>query len=334
MGKLFYAAFSVLCFGVGVYVWKIKNTGAAQTPQAEVAPPQEDSHPTGTVVDIAGSQVTEADVDWEYDLVTDGILNNEELTPIPNLGPRYKEEMKPLRKQLVANIIERKVLFAFVQQDKGFFFDDPGRYNSCMNDWQETIKTNEKAFSSKESRARLRTRLCERSVLDQYLKEKVFSAVAVVDAEALEYYKNHRAEYKRPERVTIKQVVLATEGEAKKVRAQINSSNFEEVARAKSIAPEGVDGGRLGPFTKSAIPSIFDLAYGMKKGEISPIMKTPYGYHIITLVEKFPRSELGFDEVKDRVTAALRTKKQEDEYQKWVEKALASVAVNTPKPLW
>ncbi len=336
MSKYLYLVVCALFFGAGAYIWKVKNTGAANLEaQAPVsaAPPEELRHP-GPLVEIAGDHITEDDVDWEYNLVTQGLFDNDQLTQIPELGARYKEELKPLRKALIANIIERKLLFKFVQQDKTFVVDDPVRYAQCMTEFQETVKTNDKTFASKESRGRLRNRLCERSILDQYLKEKLFADLGVSDTEALEYYKNHRAEYKAADRVTIKQVVVANESEAKKIRNQINAQNFEEIARTKSIAPEAENGGRLGPFTKAAIPTLFDMAYQMKKGEISPIVKTPYGYHILTLVDKSAHEELGFDDVKKKVIGTLRKKREEDEYQKWVERALAAISINSPKPLW
>ncbi len=340
MLKFVYFAFCALFFGAGVYVWKVKNTGAAQVAPDDpvaAAPPAEDFRQTGALVEIAGTQITQEDVNWEYDLVTSGVVGNEELTPIPDLGPRLTEELKPLRKAIVANIIERKLLYAFVQQDKSFVFDEPSRYESCMKEWQETIKADQigaQSFASKEGRNRLRARLCERSVLEQYLDEKLFADVTASPDEALEYYKNHRAEYSVSERVVIRQVLLGSDADAKRVRAQINTQNFADLARSKSIAPEGVDGGKLGPFTKSAIPAIFEMAFSMKKGEISPILKSPYGYHIMTLVEKLPRSELSFDQVKNKITKVLRRKQQEERYQKWVDKALASIAVSSPKPLW
>lgn len=335
MLKFAYVLACVLFFGAGAYVWKVKNTGAASI-EAPLPPaaPAEDFRRAGPLVEIGGEQVTEDDVDWEFNLVTAGVFGNDELTQIPDLGPRAKEELKPLRKALVANIIERKILFKFVQQDKSFLVDEPGRYTACMNEFQDTVKNNEKAFSSKDSRSRLKSRLCERSVLDQYLKEKLLSSVAVSDTEALEYYKNHRSEYKAPERVTIRQVVLPNEADAKHLRALISPQNFEDLARTKSIAPEAEFGGRLGPFTKAAIPALFEMAYQMKKGEISPVMKTPYGYHILMLLDKSPRAELGFDEVRKKVVSTLRKKREEVEYQKWVDKALASISVKTPKPVW
>lgn len=336
MIKYLYLVVCALFFGAGAYIWKVKNTGAANLEAVAplASPPPEELRRSGPLVEIAGEHITEDDVDWEYSLVTQGVFGNAELTQIPDLGVHYKDELKPLRKALIANIIERKLLFKFVQQDKNFIVDDPVRYTQCMNEFQDTVKNNGKAFTTKDNRSRLKNRLCERSILDQYLKEKVFAELGVSEAEALEYYKNHRAEYKAPERVTIKQVVVADESEAKKIRAQINTQNFEDVARAKSISPEAEQGGRLGPFTKNAIPSLFELAYQMKKGEISPVVKTPYGYHIIMLIDKAPREELGFDVVRKKVIASLRKQREEAEYQKWVERALASISVNSPKPLW
>jgi len=61
---------------------------------------------------------------------------------------------------------------------------------------------------------------------------------------------------------------------------------FEEVAKEFSIAPEGKEGGRLGPFFPGEFPPEFDICFKMNKGEVSDILHSPYGYHIFKVVKK------------------------------------------------
>jgi len=129
-------------------------------------------------------------------------------------------------------------------------------------------------------------------------------------------------------------VVLADEPTAKRVRAQITGRNFAELARRFSITPEAANGGLLGPFGKGSLPGVFDVAFTMRKGTISPILKSHFGFHIILLVERQPRQELSLEQARPHILAALRREHQEAVYGAWVEKALARVAVTTPKSLW
>lgn len=337
MTKYLYVLSALFLFGLGAYTWKVKNTGLVQASK-DMTPGEYEGavaqSPSTVVVEIAGDKVTEEDIDWEYQLVTEGLHDKDELTPIPDLGARRDKELVTLRKSLIASLIERKLLYKYIQQDKEFSVDDPGRYQQCMAELQESLTFNAELARTRDVKTRLRARLCERSILDQYLKERLFVGLKVSESEIVEYFKNHVGEFKRADRVEIRQVLLADEDAAKRVRATITSSNFAEVASAKSIAPEAVDGGRLGPFSKATLPAIFEVAWHLKPSQISDIIKSPYGYHVIILLAKHSKEELSLDEARPRIASTLLKKKEETEYQALVEKALATITVNTPKPLW
>jgi hypothetical protein len=337
-----YALLSTALFALGAYAWKAKHNGllavdgpvSSKSDDAAPATPDHLQGPPAVVVEVGGEKIHKDDIDWEYELLMDGVFDKETMTPIPDLGARYHEELQSLRKTLVSNVVERKVLYAFVKQDKDFDATDPARFSACLSEWQAAVDAGSRMFQSRESKARLKNRLCERAILQQYVKERVFSKIDVSDAEIVEYYKNHASEYRIPDRVVLRQVLLPDEAAAKRVRNQVNPGNFEAVARAHSIAPEAAQGGRLGPFAKGGMPSVFDVAFHMKKAEISPILKSPYGYHVIMLVEKLPGTQASLDAVRDTIARLLRNKREAEEYQKLVERALAAVNVSTPAPLW
>ncbi len=324
----------MLLFLGGAYIFKVKNTGMPSVDRVNNEARAPGFQPSSVIVEVGKEKVTQEDIDWEYELLTDGVGDQESLTPIPDLGNRYGEELQSLRKALVANVIERKLLFSYIQQDRDFGFDDPRRYMNCLSEWQEGVKGQTKAVQVKGGKDRLKARLCERSLLDQYMKERLFSQIQVGNQELLEYYKNHVAEYKLPERVEVRNVLLAEEADAKRVRAQINQKNFADMAKSQSIAPEAEHGGKLGPFAKGAMPAVFEVAFHMKKGEISDVLKSNYGYQIIMMLEKYPKTDLSFDEAKPRIVQTLKRKHEEEEYKRWVDKALAAINVTTPKQVW
>jgi parvulin-like peptidyl-prolyl isomerase len=66
------------------------------------------------------------------------------------------------------------------------------------------------------------------------------------------------------------------------IRAQVNSANFAEMARKNSQDGSAQNGGSLGVFARGAMVKEFDqAAAALKPGEISPVIQTQYGYHII-----------------------------------------------------
>ena len=338
MRYVIYLGLSGVLFGFGTYVWRAQHSGliaasslTSNEPASEVVTT---AYQVPVLVEVAGEKIQKGEIDWEYNLMLEGVFEAESMTPIPDLGSRYHDELQTLRKSLTASLVERKMLYSFVKNDKEFDLNDPARFTTCLNAWREAIHSESKIFSSRENKIRLKTRLCEQSVLKQYLKERVFSKIHVTDNEILEYYKNHASEYRIPERVLILQVLLADEPAARKVRNQITQNNFAELAMVHSIAPESETGGLLGPFSKGTMPNVFDVAFHMRRSEISPILKSPYGYHVIMLIERTPGTQASLDKVRDLIRGLLRHKREQDEYLRLVERALATVDVSTPAPLW
>jgi hypothetical protein len=334
MGRVIYISTAVIFFALGAYVWKINNTGykpAISDDDGEVEPAAE---PKAVIVEVAGAPITTDDLEWEYKLHIAGVDDKATMKPVPDLGEKYDQELLPLRKALLTGMIERKLLFSFIQEDKSFDMTDPGRYTSCLKQWQDDVRTDSPLLKTEANRERLKTRLCERSILEQYMQEKLFPAVVVSEAEIVDYYKTHQSEFKQSERVTIRQIVLSNEQDAKRARAQLTSANFESLARRLSITPEAEDGGKLGPFAKGEVPEFFDVAFKMREGQISDILKSSYGFHLIKILDRIPASDMSLAAATSKIIDRLRKKKQEDEYQKWVERALVQVSVSTPKPLW
>ncbi|SME89051.1 peptidylprolyl isomerase [Pseudobacteriovorax antillogorgiicola] len=328
--KYLYGSITILFFGFGVYFWKILNTGI-YIPDSDDLSYDRFANNKNLLV-VGDKAITYDDVEWEYNLLTQGLIDDSDLTSIPEVYNR-EEQLKALRERLVANLIERKLLFEFIEQDSDFNLSDPARYTDCVGDWQKTIDQNNEFFLAATDKERLKNRLCERDIILQYLNERIFAQVEVTDKEVADYYSANIKSFEFPKRVVIRQIVLASENEAKRVRHRVRVHNFERYAREMSITPEAENGGLLGPFAKGDMPRIFDVAFSMRRGEIRGILKSTYGFHIIKLEKKLPKSKLSLGEARPKIELELRKQKQEKEYQKWVELALSAVPVESPKPL-
>lgn len=334
MFKHWYLIVSVLFFAFGAYVWKVRGRNTPMT----ASPPSQDipaSSKFGSViVEVGKDKILREDIEWEYSLLTHGIVDNTNLTPIPNLGSKFHEELGPLKRSILENIIERKLLFAMVKRDDGFDSTNPARFTSCLSDWQKSLAGLPKEVADSGARDRLKSRLCERSLVEQYLAERVYSEVSVPEKEMSEYFKDHPEEFKVPEKVRIRQTVVADESTAKRVLNQTTVQNFSDMARQYSITPEGRHGGKLGPFGKQGMPSFFEVAFEMRKGQLSPVLKSNYGYHIMIVDEKIPEHGMSFDEAAKVIEEKLLVGKKEVAYRAWVDRALVAVSIKAPSALW
>jgi len=141
----------------------------------------------------------------------------------------------------------------------------------------------------------------------------------VPDSALRAYYEEHRAEYSTPARVQIRQIVVTERPKAEELRQQAESGgDFAELARANSIAPEAKDGGQLPPFAKGELPEAFDRAFDTEPGKISPVIESPYGFHLFLVEARLPPHETSFDEAREKIAILLNERALDDMKRDWV----------------
>ncbi len=335
--RLLFAGALVSSFVIGAYFWKINHTGSFFWRSEEHPDSAEDLDFTVFVGDYL---ITREEVEWEYKLYMAQISAPEvgsESESRPLEGEKVKAQ-KPVPKvnlelynKILADLIERKLLYQYLSKDSKFTLNDISRYTECMQAFMTTAKQNPSIATLEKDRQNLKSMLCERSLLNQYVKERVDNQANPSEAEVKAYFDANRQKMVEPARVVIRQIVLGSEDDAKKLRDRVNTSNFIAMAKEHSISPEAKEGGLLGPFAKGDLPSVFDVAFEMKPGTIQGILKSTYGFHIIMLEKKLPKVELSYDAAKPRITKELTAKRQDEEYKKWVETALNSIPIKSSR---
>jgi peptidyl-prolyl cis-trans isomerase C len=90
-----------------------------------------------------------------------------------------------------------------------------------------------------------------------------------------------------PDKVHCVHILVKSESEAKAVLERLKKGEkFGRVARAVSRCPSGKRGGDLGTFTRGKMVKEFEnAAFALGKGEVSGLVKTQFGYHIIKRLE-------------------------------------------------
>jgi len=170
-------------------------------------------------------------------------------------------------------------------------------------------------------------------LINKLIQQEVAAKVEVSLEEAWEYYNTHKEEFHQPEQVRVQQIVVETEKEARDLLKKLKrGADFGRLAEEHSLGPEGHLGGDLGYFSRGQMPEEFDaVAFKLKKkGQISEVFKSKYGFHIFKLVDKKPERYLEFEEVRDKIMERLRQKKAEEAFQEWLRelKARAKIKVN------
>lgn len=168
----------------------------------------------------------------------------------------------------------------------------------------------------------------ENIMIEKVVGREVDRRVSVSDAAVRKYYKAHRDDFKRPDQVRARQIVVTTELEARKVSLQLTEekTNFAKLAKEKSIAPEAQKGGDLGYFARGEMPPEFNVVFDLKKGEISDVVKSPYGFHVFTLVAKLPAGTRDLKTVYQEIKNVLLQEKREKLYRRWLKQLRAGTS--------
>ncbi|PIQ14269.1 MAG: peptidylprolyl isomerase [Hydrogenophilales bacterium CG_4_9_14_3_um_filter_59_35] len=137
--------------------------------------------------------------------------------------------------------------------------------------------------------------------------------MAVSEEEVKKYYDEHSAQYHEPEQRRASHILIAERSQAEQMLKEIkqNPTKFEEIAKQHSKDPgSAAKGGDLGFFARGAMVKPFeDAAFGMKDGEISALVQSNFGFHIIKLTAIRGGGARGFDEVRGEIAQELKKQK-------------------------
>lgn len=150
-----------------------------------------------------------------------------------------------------------------------------------------------------------REKLLMESLLGQVAK------TAVTDAALHATYEEAKKAQKPETEVHARHILVAEEADAKAALKRVKGGeDFAKVAKEVSKDP-GSEGGDLGWFTKSRmVPEFAEAAFKLEPGQISDLVKSAFGWHVIKLEEKRQTSFPPFDEVKDQVARYVVQKAQ------------------------
>jgi len=155
-------------------------------------------------------------------------------------------------------------------------------------------------------------------IVSRLIKDKVDDKVSVPEEEIKKYYDEHSEEFMLPERWRASHILVDTLEEAKDIKAKLDQGgSFEEFVKERSKDTTAKQGGDIGYFAKGQlIPEFENASFSLELGQISDIVKTQFGYHIIKLTDRKGPEVQEFSAVKELIKKELEREQKKQILEK------------------
>ena len=154
---------------------------------------------------------------------------------------------------------------------------------------------------------------------NELIHQQVNSKVSLSDKKLRDYFDKNHNKFHKKQQVKALHIMVESEEEIRDIQKELRSKQktFPALAMEYSLGPEGAQGGDLGYFEAGQMPEEFDDVFKLKINKVSDIIKTPYGFHLLKVVDKIEERKMDFVESKSRVEKILLQHLQDQAFQKW-----------------
>jgi peptidyl-prolyl cis-trans isomerase C len=206
---------------------------------------------------------------------------------------RKESTTKEEKIKLVHNLIRRQLI---LQQDET---------NAYRND--VLIKQQVKSYE-------------DSLVIQKFLSEKIGRRLTPSEQELSDYYRKNRHMFASPAKVEARHILLRTRPEAEEIMQKLKQGeDFVQLAKDFSIdLPLAREGGQMAkyPIPKGeALPELDEVLFMLAEGEMSPIVDTEFGFHIIRIDTIFPPSFKSYEEVREDIKKQLTRQLHNEAYK-------------------
>ncbi len=190
-------------------------------------------------------------------------------------------------------------------------------------------KAKEEGLHRKEEIRRMLKNVEDRILLEAIVQELQKDRIAVSDEEIKEYLEKNEEKFANPEQVRISHILVKRKSEAKKILNELREgANFEKLARKYSIdsitAPRGGDLGYI--FRGEMIPAFEEAAFALEnRNDISPIIETPFGYHLVKLTGRKKMRKKTPEEIDSEIKTRIQNEKLDRLMEKYRKESMVSV---------
>ena len=246
-----------------------------------------------------------------------------------------QEKLKQAKKEVLDQLIENRLLDQEIKKRKvevsnrdiDAAVEDLLKQNRITLDQLKMVLAKE-GMTLTTYRERIRDNIGKMRLISREIKSKI----VIKEEDVRKVYRDRIQEFMVPLEVQVQQIffslsrdassdrVAAVEKQAGEVLEQAKKGgDFAELAKKYSEAPEGKEGGILGFFkSKELLPELEEAAFPLKTGEISPLVRSPEGFHILRVLERKGGEPKSFAEAQGKIREEMMQTESEKKFQEWM----------------
>jgi len=239
---------------------------------------------------------------------------------------------KDKRDEIYRSALDQLVTYTLLAQEtkaRGIKGDDK-EVDQQMQQIRGQFKTEEEFTKALAGRGmtpeRLRSDMNKETSIKTMMDAEVANVPPVTDAEIREFYEKNPDKFKQPEGVRASHILIpvpqggdeaakkAAKTKAQSLLKQVKGGgDFAKLAKENSSDGSAQQGGDLGFFTRGQmVPPFEQAAFSLKPGQVSDVVETQFGYHIIKVTDKKDASTVPLEQVTDKVREFLTGQRKQE----------------------
>ena len=298
-----------------------------------------DVNSQAVAVTVNGTVITEGQIE--------AILNpqmEQMAVRIPeNMIPKYRQQ---IRKRIIDQLVVEELL---AQREKQKNIDvnqseldqqinkQMAEQNLTVDEFKALLKAYGTSFANYQQDIR------KRMMFEKLMETEFAQKIQAPTAEQVKaYYDENLQQFSEPEKIHAKHILIKPEdgndpnqaklrakAKAQEILGQIKAgADFNDLAKQHSACPSGKGGGDLGVQPKGTfVPEFEKAAYALKPGQLSDVVETGFGFHIIKLIEHTDANMMPFDKAKEKIIQILTNNQKEQIVIDYIQKMRAEADV-------
>jgi peptidyl-prolyl cis-trans isomerase C len=236
--------------------------------------------------------------------------------------PVTNEDRKRIAKEVLEQIVERYLILEYGKKQRIFLSEA---------ELNESIRAIRGDYTDEEFREvvlreyvdfdQWKRQLRKRLLVEKILEKVGEQAPAPTHTDIVRYYEEHADSFHSGRQVRFRQIVTRERQQAEIALEKVRRGfDFGKLAAEISVAPEASRGGVVGWVTQGQLEESMDKAlFALKPGQPSPVIHSPYGYHIFEVLETRPARTKTLPEVTQKIASRLFRQRRTVFLMQWIE---------------